>query len=127
MVKIIIGLLIILFPVCAAIVLCRMVKAGFAFYPVATGTIVLAVHLALIAGWYRLKALVFPDTWRCPFCNGDVPLSGRQKCRSCGFRWDGHYFDKCPNCGGVVNIIHCPNCELSGKRPWWYEYWHKLN
>ena len=127
MLKTIIGLLIILFPICALSVMRTMAEAEFGFRSMAVGTSVLAVHLALIVGWYKLKSLVFPDSQICSACRRDMTLSGRQKCRRCGFRWEGHYFDKCPNCGGVVDIIHCPHCELSSKRPWWYEYWHRLN
>ena len=127
MLKTIIGILIILLPVSALSIICGMAAAEFAFHSVAVGTIILAVHMAIIAGWYKLKSLVFPGIMRCSVCEQDMPMTGRQKCRSCGFRWQGHYFDKCPNCGSVVTIIHCPYCELSSKRPWWYEYWHMLN
>lgn len=127
MVKAFVGLLILLFPLTALSVLCRIVEERLAFHSVMTGTIAIAAHLAAILGWYKLKSLVFRDSQRCSACGGDVPLSGRQKCRRCGFRWEGHYFDECPNCGGVATIIHCPHCELSSKRPWWYEYWHRLN
>jgi hypothetical protein len=127
MVKAFIGLLIILFPLRVFCVLSRMVEEGFSFHLVTTGTISVAVHLAIILGWYKLKSLVFPDSLRCSACGGHIPLSGRQKCRRCGFRWEGHYFDKCPNCEGVPSLIQCPHCELSSKRPWWYEYWHRLN
>lgn len=127
MVKTFIGLLILLFPFMALSALRVMVEEGLAFHAMAAGTIIMAAYLGIILGWYKLKSLVFPDSQRCSVCGRDMPLSGRQKCRKCGFRWEGHYFDKCPNCGGVANILHCPHCELSNRKPWWYEYWHKLN
>ena len=127
MIKAFIGLLIILFPLTVVSVLWEIVEEELALYYVVTGTIIIATHLAVIMGWYKLKSIVFQKNQRCSVCKRDIPLTGRQKCRSCGFRWEGHYFDKCPNCGSFANIIHCPHCELSNKRPWWYEYWHKLN
>lgn len=127
MVKAFIGLLILLFPLTAFYFLCKIVEKRFAFHSVVIGTIILAIHLAIIFGWYKLKSLAFPDSQRCLVCGRYLPLSGRQKCRRCGFRWEGQYFDKCPNCGAVADLIHCPHCEMSNKKPWWYEYWHKLN
>jgi hypothetical protein len=127
MAKAFIGLLIILFPLTGFCVLKRIAGESFSLDSAMTGTIIVAVHLAIILGWYKLKSLAFPDSQRCSLCGGDIPLVGRQKCRRCGFRWEGHYFDKCPNCGGIAVLLHCPHCELSNKRPWWYEYWHRLN
>jgi hypothetical protein len=127
MLKAFIGLLILLFPLTALSVLCMIVEEKLAFHAVMTGTIILAVHLAVILGWYKLKLFVFPDSQRCSVCGRDIQLSGRQKCRGCGFRWNGHYFERCPNCGIVANLLHCPHCELSNKKPWWYDWWHKLN
>ena len=120
-------MLILLFPLTAFSILRGMVEARFDFRRVATGTIVIAVHLAIILGYYKLKALIFRDSMRCSACGRDIQMTGRQRCRGCGFRWQGHYFDKCPNCGTVASIIHCPHCEMSSRRPWWFDRWHRLN
>lgn len=127
MVKAFMGLLILLFPFAVFFVLRMMVVEELAFRSVASGTTIIAVYLSIILGWYKLRSLVFPDSQRCSVCGRGIPLTGRQKCRRCGFRWEGHYFDRCPNCEGVADVLHCPHCELSNKRPWWYEYWHRLS
>ena len=127
MVKAFIGLLIILFPFVVISILQWIAEDGLAFHSTVAGTTIVAAHLGVILGWYKLKSIVFRANQRCSNCERDMPLTGRQKCRSCGFRWEGHYFDKCPNCGGFASLIHCPHCELTNKGPWWYKYWHKLN
>lgn len=127
MVKAFIGLLILLFPFVVFLVLRMMVMEELAFGSVASGTTIIAVYLGIILGWYKLRSLAFPDSQRCSVCGRDIPLTGRQKCRGCGFRWEGHYFDRCPNCEGVADVLNCPHCELSNKRQWWYEFWHRLN
>ena len=68
MLKAFIGLLILLFPIVAFSILRGMVEARFHFHRVATGTIAIAAHLAVILGWYKLKALIFRDSMRCSAC-----------------------------------------------------------
>lgn len=127
MVKAFVGLLIILFPLAVFFALGQIAKSGFAFEALAINTMAVSLHLGIILAWYRLKASVFRESLRCSACGRNIPLTGRQRCRKCGFRWDGHYYDKCPNCGAVAGIINCPHCELSQKKPWFYDHWHKFN
>ena len=76
---------------------------------------ILAAPIYLISGLWKLPkqvrrlSLAVQAKVKCQICSEDVPLVGMWRC-PCGFQYQGHLIQTCPNCGRTPSMARCWNC-----------------